>query len=92
VDVPVGEGDVHGDGVNVASRLQTITDPGGIYISDAIFKAIQGQSVVETKYLGELNLKNVAYPVRAYALQGVGLPIPDANESSPTLKNKKPSG
>ena len=43
-DVTVEEDDVHGDGVNVASRLESIADPGGIYISDAIEKAIRGQS------------------------------------------------
>ena len=67
---------MHGDGVNVASRLESIADPGGIYISDNIEKAIQGQSDVQAKYLGEVKLKNVAYGVRTYALQGVGLPVP----------------
>ena len=75
-DVTVEEDDVHGDGVNVASRLESIADPGGIYISESIEKAIQGQTDVQAKYLGEVKLKNVAYGVRTYALQGVGLPVP----------------
>ena len=79
-DVTVEEDDVYGDGVNVASRLESIADPGGIYISDAIQKAIQGQTDVQAKYLGEVKLKNVAYGVRTYALQGVGLPVPDTKE------------
>ena len=76
-DVTVEEDDVHGDGVNVASRLESIADAGGIYISESIEKAIQGQTDVQAKYLGEVKLKNVAYGVRTYALQGVGLPVPE---------------
>ena len=79
-DITIENDDVYGDGVNVASRLESIADPGGIYISDAILKAIQGQSDVQTKYLGEVKLKNVAYGVRTYALQGVGLPVPEIKE------------
>jgi|GEM_PF-6194577 len=79
-DVTVEEHDVHGDGVNVASRLESIADPGGIYVSDAIEKAIRGQSDIQAKYLGESKLKNVDYGVRTYALQGVGLPVPDLKQ------------
>ena len=75
-DITIENNDVYGDGVNVAARLESITDPGGIYISDAIFKAIQGQTDVPASYLGEVNLKNVHYEVRTYALQGDGLPEP----------------
>jgi len=79
-DVTVEQDDVHGDGVNVASRLESIADPGGIYISDAIEKAIRGQTDIQAKYLGEVKLKNVAYGVRTYAVQGVGLPIPEVKD------------
>jgi TolB-like protein/class 3 adenylate cyclase len=85
-DITIENEDVYGDGVNVASRLEVIADPGGIYISDAIEKAIRGQSNVQAKYLGEIKLKNVDYDVRTYALQGVGLPVPNLKE------NKKLSG
>jgi len=79
-DITIEDDDVYGDGVNVASRLESIADPGGIYISDNIEKAIQGQSDVQAKYLGEVKLKNVAYGVRTYALQGVGLPVPEVKD------------
>jgi len=77
-DVVVEENDVYGDGVNVASRLESIADPGGICISESVEKSIQGQPGIEAKYLGEVELKNVAYGVRIYALQGGGLPSPSA--------------
>ncbi len=76
-DITIVNDDVYGDGVNVASRLESIADPGGIYISDAIEKAIRGQSDIKAKYLGESNLKNVDYGVPTYAVQGVGLPVPE---------------
>ena len=76
-DITIENDDVYGDGVNVASRLESIADPGGIYISESIEKAIQGQTDVQAKYLGEVKLKNVAYGVRTYAVQGVGLPLPE---------------
>jgi len=76
-DVTVKDNDVYGDGVNVASRLESIADPGGIYISESIEKAIRGQTHIQAKYLGEIKLKNVDYDVRTYALQGVGLPPPN---------------
>ena len=72
--------EVYGDGVNIASRLQSTADPGGIYISESIEKAIRGQSEVQAKYLGEINLKNVDYGVRTYAIQGIGLPTPEIKE------------
>ncbi len=79
-DVTVENEDVYGDGVNVAPRLESIADPGGIYISDNIEKAIQGQSGIHAKYLGEVKLKNVAYGVRTYTLTGVGLPVPEVSQ------------
>lgn len=68
--------DVFGDGVNIASRIQSIADPGGIYISESLQKAIRVKSSIHTKYLGEINLKNVDYLVKTYAVQEDGLPVP----------------
>jgi len=76
-DITIENDDVYGDGVNVASRLESIADAGGIYISEAIEKAIRGQSDIQAQYLGECKLKNVDYGVRTYAVQGGGLPVPD---------------
>jgi len=75
-DITIENDDVYGDGVNIASRLESIADPGGVYISESIEKAIRGQTRVQAKSLGETRLKNVDYPVKTYALQGVGLPEP----------------
>ena len=73
-EVLIEDGDIFSDGVNIASRLQSIAEPGGIYLSDSVQKAIRGQSDIRTIYLGELQLKNVDYGVQTYALRGEGLP------------------
>jgi adenylate cyclase len=86
-DITFEHEDVFGDGVNIASRLQSITDPGGIYLSESLQKSIRGKIDIQTKYLGEFKLKNVDYPVRTYAVQGDGLPIPTSTKIK-SLKNK----
>ena len=73
-EILVENGDIFSEGVNIASRLQAIAEPGGIYLSESVQKAIRGQSDIKTLYLGELRLKNVDYPVKTYALRGDGLP------------------
>lgn len=67
-------GDIFSDGVNIASRLQAIAEPGGIYLSESVQKAIRGQTDIHTVYLGEMQLKNVDYRVKTYALRGEGIP------------------
>ena len=75
-DVTFKEGDVHGDGVNIASRIESIADPGGIYISESVHKAIRGHHQLQSQYLGEAQFKNVDYPVKTFAMKGEGLPVP----------------
>lgn len=76
-DIMFENDDVFGDGVNLASRLQSITDPGGIYLSESLQKSIRGKSDIKTSYLGEFKLKNVDYPVRTYAVLGGELAAPN---------------
>jgi len=65
-DVIVEPHDIFGDGVNVAARLESIAEPGGICISSAAYDQVRGKVGVEFADLGEQNLKNIARPVRAY--------------------------
>jgi class 3 adenylate cyclase/TolB-like protein len=66
--------DTFGDGVNIASRLQSIADPGGIYISESLQKSIRAQADIQTKFLGDFELKNVDFKLRTYAVIGHNLP------------------
>src|SRR5450631_20401 len=67
-DVIVEPRDIFGDGVNIAARLESIAEPGGICISSAAYDQIRGKVGLEFADLGEQNLKNIALPVRAYAV------------------------
>jgi adenylate cyclase len=75
-DVTIENEDVFGDGVNIASRLQSITDPGGIYISESIHEAIRAHKDIQGEILGEVHLKNVDHPVKTYFLKDKELPVP----------------
>ena len=66
-DVIVEPNDIFGDGVNIAARLESIAEPGGICISSSAYDQVRGKVGVEFADLGEQNLKNIARPVRAYA-------------------------
>lgn len=72
-DVIVEPHDIFGDGVNMAARLESIAEPGGICISSAVYDHVRGKVAVEFADLGERNLKNIARPVRAYAVIRDGL-------------------
>ena len=67
-DVIVEPHDIFGDGVNIAARLESIAEPGGICISSSAYDQVRGKVGVEFADLGEQNLKNIARPVRAYAV------------------------
>ncbi len=72
-DVVVEGDEVYGDGVNVASRLEPLAEPGGVCISGRVYDDIRNQEDIETEYLGEKTLKNVDRPVKIYCLIGEGL-------------------
>ena len=78
-DVTFEKNDVFGDGVNIASRLQSICDPGGIYISESVQNAIRSQRKIQSQYLGRVKLKNVNYPFKTYFIKEKGLPVPSKN-------------
>jgi adenylate cyclase len=67
-DVVVQEGDLLGDGVNVAARLQTIAEPGGICISGSVYDQIQNKLSLQFRPLGEQQFKNVGQPVRTFTI------------------------
>jgi adenylate cyclase len=65
-DVLHKDGALYGDGVNVAARLESLADPGGICISSALHEHVAGKLGVEFEDLGDQEVKNIARPVRAY--------------------------
>jgi class 3 adenylate cyclase len=67
-DVIVEAGDIYGDGVNIAARLEQLADPGGIMISGTAFDQVEGKLDLAFEPLGEQRVKNIARPVRAYRI------------------------
>jgi len=65
-DVIEDRGDIYGDGVNIAARLESLAEPGGIYISGTVYDAIGSRLAVQYEFMGEQQVKNIDKPVRAY--------------------------
>ena len=75
-DVIFEEGDVHGDGVNIASRLESMAVSGSIFVSAKVYDDIKNQKDIQTVSLGKYVLKNVKEPVEIYAISNPGLQVP----------------
>ncbi|MCH7575992.1 MAG: tetratricopeptide repeat protein [Candidatus Marinimicrobia bacterium] len=90
-DVVFKDADVFGDGVNIASRLEPLADPGGICISERVFDDIRNQVDIQTRPLGQKNLKGISRPISVYALllPGQGKHPAPAEEQRPD--GEKPS-
>jgi TolB-like protein/Tfp pilus assembly protein PilF len=80
--VEESDGDLMGDGVNIAARLEGVADPGGICLSEDSYRQVKARLDLKVRDRGPLDLKNIAEPVRVYSLQ-VGAPVgakPPSNE------------
>jgi len=75
-DVVVEGGDLFGDGVNVAARLQEVAEPGGICVAASVRDQVRAKVALEFDDLGERQLKNIAVPVRVYRNASTAVPMP----------------
>ena len=80
-DIIVDEGDIFGDGVNIAARLEGIAEAGGICISDDAFRQVRGKIDAAFADAGDQRLKNIEQPVRVYRIQ-LDRPAPKAPKIS----------
>lgn len=85
------DGTVYGDGVNIAARLEGLAEPGGIAISDSIRTAVRGKVGAEFDDLGEQPVKNIAEPVRAYALRPQAATPPASVKPAASIAAGKPT-
>src|SRR5262245_37460571 len=84
-DIIIDRGDIYGDGVNVAARLEGLAEPGGICVSGRVQEDTEGKLEITFENAGEQQLKNIARPVRVYRVRLSGatrssrpvLPLPD---------------
>ena len=74
--------DVFGDGVNIASRIQQIATPGGIYISESVYNNVSNKQDIITRYVKQETLKNVREPMKIYEI------ITDSKSPGATMKEQ----
>ncbi len=68
-DIIIQDGDIFGDGVNIAARLETLADPGGICVSDDAHRQVSGKVDVAFEDIGEQRLKHIARPLRVFKVR-----------------------
>jgi TolB-like protein len=68
-DIIVEDGDIFGDGVNVAARLEALANPGGVCVSGTVYDQVRDRLPFAVEDLGEQSVKNIARPVRVYELR-----------------------
>jgi adenylate cyclase len=87
-DIVIDAGDIYGDGVNVAARLEAMAEPGSICVSSRVMEDALGKVDLSFEDLGEQRLKNIARPVRVYR---VGVGTETAATKAPLTIPDKPS-
>jgi adenylate cyclase len=89
-EVIVGaDGDLYGDGINIAVRLEGVADPGGILISEKVYSEVEGKLNVGFEDRGEQQLKNISKPVRTYAVRsGASSVLTERPSTAPPLPDK----
>ncbi len=86
------DGDILGDSVNIAVRLESIADPGGICISGKVFDELEGKLSLPFEDRGEQRLKNIARPIHVYALKPAEISSREPKAARPTPNHTdKPS-
>jgi adenylate cyclase len=85
-DVTVEEETIYGDGVNLASRIESIAVSGSIFISEKVYDELKNQESIRVKELGLFEFKNVRHPVRVYAVANSGIVVPNRSDLSGKTK------
>ena len=88
--VEEADGDLMGDGVNIAARLEGIAKPGAICLSEDAYRQVSGRLDMEVTDLGQTELKNIERPIRVYSLQ-VGVPAQAKPATEPKAPGSRPS-
>jgi adenylate cyclase len=87
--VEESDGDLMGDGVNIAARLESVANPGGICLSEQAYWQVKGRLDLAVHDLGPTQLKNIAEPIRVYSL-GVGPPAQTRPAAAPIQEKSAP--
>ena len=79
-DVELDEFGPAGDAVNIASRIESLSPPGGVLISEKVFAEVRNQPNIDTASLGLFHFKNVGEPIQLHAVQGGSLTVPERDQ------------
>ena len=90
-DVIVDDDDIFGEGVNVASRLESVAKPGGVAVSSAVRDNIGNKLDLVFEDMGDHDLKNIGYPVRVYNLALGAAPLRSKAKAAVEEETEKPS-
>ncbi|HEY3911522.1 MAG TPA: adenylate/guanylate cyclase domain-containing protein [Stellaceae bacterium] len=91
-DIIAEGGDVFGDGVNIAARLEALAEPGSVYLSQSVHDQVAGKVEFDFEYLGPKDLKNIRQPVRVFRMGGAPAPQPSETSPSQSVSIKGPAG
>jgi len=79
-DVIIEDEAIYGDGVNMASRIESLAVAGGIFVSEKVYDEIRNQENIHTREMGYFELKNIKHPVRIFAIANNGIVVPGRDE------------
>ena len=79
-DISIEDETIYGDGVNLASRIESLAVPGSIFISEKVADEVKNQTDISLREMGYFELKNVKLPVRIFAVSNEGLVVPSRDE------------
>jgi TolB-like protein/class 3 adenylate cyclase/Tfp pilus assembly protein PilF len=85
-DILFSEDGIIGDGVNVASRIESLASAQSVFISDKVYDEVKNQTGIQTASMGFFELKNVDKPMEVYAISNAGLTVPDKSLVSGKVK------
>jgi adenylate cyclase len=85
-DVTVEDEAIYGDGVNVASRIESLSVAGGIFVSEKVYDEVKNQDNITTREMGFFEFKNVKQPVRIFAIANTGIIVPARDEIKGKVK------
>ena len=90
-DIIFSEDGIIGDGVNVASRIESLAAAGSVFISEKVYDEVKNQPGIQTVSMGIFELKNVDRPMEAFAITNPGLVIPEVNQIIGKVKGEPQS-
>jgi adenylate cyclase len=91
-DIIVEAGDIFGDGVNIAARLEALAEPGSVFVSEIVHGQVAGKVEFDFDDLGPKSLKNIRKPIRVYRMGGAAAETPDNLRAGDAIPAANPPG